>query len=497
MIKNAFAFAGIGAGFSIRKWLVTLLCVGLLLSWFGFGKPVYAGGDEKEGSEESLARIYEKLSTGRRVEAGAGNRAAFVPEETTVYLTFDDGPSANTAKVLDILREEEVPATFFVLGQMAEQQPDMVKRILEEGHALGNHSYNHVYKELYGDFRVFWKQLQQTEDALERIAGVRPTLVRAPGGTATNFDPFYFYYLDTAGYQVHDWNVDSGDSKRTGVPAGEIVRTVKDSPIRTQTVVLMHDGTGHAETAKALPDIIRYYKEKGVKFASLDPETKPVQFSLYKPKWTREVSYGQFVKSSEEANVSAERKRAANEAVQERQKREEEAELKHQAEVAAEEAEMALRELEARMPLIISTGDGEWKLEGGQYAFDRGMFAVPLSGLAGKLGASYTEDRPGKAFVRLGQRVLVYDAAKRTITEYGVNRKPSVHTLADVREANGELFVPLRATVELLGGRIAGYELGRESRTVAVWAGRDGLGLTLPGDPEQAFAGARLNGAAG
>ncbi|WP_238178145.1 polysaccharide deacetylase family protein [Paenibacillus contaminans] len=490
----------------VRKMMITLLCCGLLQG-YAIGNRIFADGDEDAGLEAARVKAYEKLSSGQRIEAGEKGVTAAAPTETTVYLTFDDGPSVNTPEVLDILREEEVPATFFVLGEMAERQPDMVKRILAEGHSLGNHSYNHVYKELYGDFGVFWKQLQKTEDALERIAGLRPTLVRAPGGTATNFDAFYFYYLETAGYQVHDWNVDSGDSKRSGVPVAEIVRTVKDSPIRGQTVVLMHDGAGHAETAKALPEIIRFYKDKGVKFAVLTPETKPVQFTLHKPKWSRATSYEQFVKADKEARRSAALKREANEpskpheandssgsneaeeaggskktdeASQALLDREKEAVLRHQTEVAVKESAYALEQLQASVPLKITFDRGDWTLEGGEYVFERGSFAVPLRGLAEKLGGAYADGSPGTAAVRLGQRLLVYEAAERAITEYSLvpapapDRKPLVRALADVRFANGELYVPLRAAVELFGGRIADYRLERDARFVTVSMREDG-----------------------
>src|SRR4029453_11475706 len=129
------------------------------------------------------------------------------------------------------LKKEGISATFFMLGEHVLQQPKIVKRIIEEGHAIGNHSFNHKYERLYGSFSEFAEQVMKTDEAIYRTAGVRTTLFRAPGGTYTNFDQSYFDAMAAAGYQVHDWNVDSGDSKRIGVPASEILSTIKSSKL--------------------------------------------------------------------------------------------------------------------------------------------------------------------------------------------------------------------------------------------------------------------------
>lgn len=216
--------------------------------------------------------------------AGASSAEAAVQNKKTdkvVYLSFDDGPGKHSPAVLDILRDAKVPATFFVLGEHAERMPGLIKRIASEGHVIGNHTYNHEYKELYRDFETFWQQIKRTEEIINNIAGIRPALVRAPGGTYGHFDHTYFDLLKKAGYAVMDWNVDSGDSKRRNVPASEIVAHATDVPAGTSSaIVLMHDGGAHAETVKALPDIIRYYKQEGYRFEVMQPTDKPVQFQV-------------------------------------------------------------------------------------------------------------------------------------------------------------------------------------------------------------------------
>lgn len=203
------------------------------------------------------------------------------PQDKVVYLSFDDGPGNHTREVLDILRKEQVLATFFVLGEQAERYPEMIRAVVEDGHALGNHTFNHNYEQLYSDFKVFWKQIKQTESVVERITGFRPNLVRAPGGTYGHFDKSYFDLLKLGGYTVMDWNVDSGDSKRKGVPAKEILRNATKVPAGSHSViVLMHDGGAHAETVKALPGIIKYYRDQGFRFDTMKASDEPVQFRI-------------------------------------------------------------------------------------------------------------------------------------------------------------------------------------------------------------------------
>lgn len=236
-------------------------------------QPVHTSAVGSAGASAALAASQAKKSETPQ----ANNKDK---QGKTVYLTFDDGPSPHTDQVLEILREEEVPATFFVLGQQAKRYPEVIRRIVDGGHALGNHTYNHDYDELYASFGQFWKQIKDTEEVLREITGTRTPLVRAPGGTYGHFDKTYFHLLEQGGYQVFDWNVDSGDSKRKGVPASEIIANVKNTKLQDQVIVLMHDGGGHEQTVRALPEIIHYYKKLGYEFRTLSAEQQPVQFSL-------------------------------------------------------------------------------------------------------------------------------------------------------------------------------------------------------------------------
>lgn len=412
---------------------------------------------------------YATLAGGSRIRA---EREYAVPDQPTVYLTFDDGPSKYTEQVLDILKKEDIRATFFVVGQLVPERKEAVARIAREGHAIGNHTYNHVYSELYGSFKGFWNQAVKTDAVLEEILGEKPFLLRAPGGTAANFDAFYFYYLEQAGYTIVDWNVDSRDAIRQGVLAEEIVATVKKSPLKHQLTVLMHDGAGHGETVKALPEVIAYYRELGYAFAALDRSVKPEQFSLSRSKWARSYSADSFAASA--ALVSASglaREEKAREAEQQRLLAERGA--RAQEEAAAALAALARQRAE-EIPLVVNTESGKgWVLEPGSYSFAYGRFAVPLRGLAEQLGAHVAWDPTRHiATVRSGLLSVAIDPVKRTITETRPGRPDAVHFLADVSLVEGEIRIPLRYGAGLLGARVESYVLDPADRRVQLSTGK-------------------------
>lgn len=240
--------------------------------------------------ETAALHMYNRLLNGERI---LQTKQYEKPEHPTVYLTFDDGPSGHTEDILNILKEEQIQATFFVLGESVLRHIDTVQRIVSEGHAIGNHTYDHRYESLYSSFDGFWQQVQQTDRILQETVGVQTRLLRAPGGTYTNFDPLYFYYLDQAGYEIYDWTIDSGDSRRRGVPAGEIIENVKNGRLSNEIILLLHDNAGHEETVKALPEIIRYFQSKGYVFKPLSENVRPVHQSIGLLKWDRTYTFEQ------------------------------------------------------------------------------------------------------------------------------------------------------------------------------------------------------------
>lgn len=226
--------------------------------------------------------FYDAITFPERQQAGLPTELPAVKPyyaEKTVYLTFDDGPDPdNTPAILRILHANGVKATFFVIGTEMEKYPHILKQIFREGHAIGNHTYNHVYRDLYHSADTYTGQLNRTDDIIKYLAGVRPRISRAPGGSAGSFTKEYWEALKTQGYVEVGWNINSGDASRAkaGALVSNITRQINtNSYLCDHAIVLMHDGRGHEETVKALPEIIKFFKERGFHFRVVNLETPP------------------------------------------------------------------------------------------------------------------------------------------------------------------------------------------------------------------------------
>ncbi|MNO66503.1 Peptidoglycan-N-acetylglucosamine deacetylase [compost metagenome] len=349
--------------------------------------------------------------------------------EKIVYLTFDDGPSKLTDQVLNILKKENVTATFFVLGEHAKHSPEMIYRIVDAGHAIGNHSFDHEYDDLYSSFTHFWGQIKATEEVIKEITGERPELVRAPGGTYGHFDEIYFDLLEKGGYKVFDWDVDSGDSKRKGVPASEIVKNVTSAKLKNEMIVLMHDGTGHAETVKALPEIIKFYKKHGYTFRTLSPEQNPVQFHL-----SRSVKN----KSRVSPSLAWIQKNVVPNA--------------------------AL--FGPGQPLLLESAGVETRLDPGEYSLRNGQYQVPIRTLMERLGAQVKWDQSSKsAFIVWGDVRIVVDTRKETITSEQGATSTRISPVA-INHDKSSLWIPLRTLLEISGQTIVSVAANQQERRV-------------------------------
>lgn len=186
------------------------------------------------------------------------------------YLTIDDGPSATwTPEVLNILKKEGVPATFFLIGQRIQEHPELVRRIFLEGHAIGNHTYSHNYDELYrGSARNLLASLDKNGELLETIIGFEPKIMRPPGGIAGNFRRGYRSSLSWAGYTTVIWNVSTGDgsTQTTSRQMAVNAKTYLDRLVPPESaVILAHDNK--PAIIKALPAIIAEVRRRGYDFS--------------------------------------------------------------------------------------------------------------------------------------------------------------------------------------------------------------------------------------
>lgn len=200
-------------------------------------------------------------------------------ESKHCYLTFDDGPTENiTPQVLDVLRRYNVKATFFEVGSLIEANPDMARRVYEEGHLIANHSQGHNYEKLYASTEAFMTEMRSCEAAIRSVMNGEDTfhLMRFPGGSYNAGDHAAikqeckevlkqnnFYYID--------WNSLNGDAEGKSKNAQELLEYLKQtSQGYNNLIVLMHDASSKQATADALPSIIEYLASEGYTFHRLD-----------------------------------------------------------------------------------------------------------------------------------------------------------------------------------------------------------------------------------
>ena len=177
-------------------------------------------------------------------------------------MTFDDGPQEKlTPKLLDLLAQHHVKATFFVIGQNVAEHPEIVARAAREGHEIGNHSWSHPNLAKMSEESIR-RQLRQTDDAIRDAIGRRPTLMRPPYGNLTTRQKQWVH--QEFGYRIILWDVDPFDWKRPG-PAVICNRIMTET--RPGSIVLSHDI--HAGTIQAMPDTLNQLEAKGYKFVTV------------------------------------------------------------------------------------------------------------------------------------------------------------------------------------------------------------------------------------
>lgn len=239
--------------------------------------------DEESGVYETSGVKEAVLSyetDGTEAESGIAEDKEVVRK---IYLTFDDGPSVNTDQILDILKEYDIKATFFVVGKTDAGSEAAYQRIVEEGHTLAMHSYSHKYDEIYESKEAFVSDLTRLQEYLYEITGVWPRLYRFPGGSSNTVSRVemseLIRYLTDVGIVYYDWNVASGDAVSRTLSVETIVANCMTGINKqSESVVLLHDAANRKTTVEALPEIIEQVLAQGdAVFLPITDETVPVQ----------------------------------------------------------------------------------------------------------------------------------------------------------------------------------------------------------------------------
>ncbi|MDR0469689.1 MAG: polysaccharide deacetylase [Peptococcaceae bacterium] len=209
----------------------------------------------------------------------------YVDSTGTVYLTFDDGPGVNTKAVLDILKRYNIKATFFIVGYMVNTpaREDLLIRIVEEGHAIGVHTYSHVYKDVYESLDAFLDDFALTSARIEEVTGVKPDIFRFPGGSLNSHNERWgntiISEMLSRGYRYYDWNTGSGDTGENADADSIYDAVISQVHGNPYSVVLMHDGGGsRPRTVEALPEIIDRLLREGYRFDRLTNQVKPTVY---------------------------------------------------------------------------------------------------------------------------------------------------------------------------------------------------------------------------
>ena len=189
-----------------------------------------------------------------------------------VFLTFDDGPSTNvTPKILDILDEYNVKATFFVTGINANAHNDLIKEIYDNGHVIANHSYSHNYSKIYSSTTALINEIEETYNTIKKVIPDYDTKIfRFPGGSYGKDDSFKLAVKEDK-YVYYDWNALNGDAEGYLISKDKLIARAKET-IKNQAsvIILMHDANVKTTTVDALPDIIEYLINSGYEFKTLD-----------------------------------------------------------------------------------------------------------------------------------------------------------------------------------------------------------------------------------
>lgn len=234
------------------------------------------GAQEYNGEHKQIAEhsIELNILPVANIEGHKLIKDIYYSEEKQVYLTFDDGPSKDiTPQILDILKENDVKATFFVLGARVDLYPETLKREYNEGHYIANHGYSHEYSQIYQNRDTVYDEFNQCEVSIKNALGKQEYnsfLFRFPGGSRggryEKVKAEARQLLEEYGVAYTNWNCLTGDAAGKKTKEACIQEMLESKGNQNSIILLMHDANDKAQTVEALPEIIQYYKNEGYTF---------------------------------------------------------------------------------------------------------------------------------------------------------------------------------------------------------------------------------------
>ena len=243
---------------------------------------------KEQAAAEALATAEAKKRTEeivRRLSLPKTEQKEMMPN--VCYLTFDDGPSDNTLRILNILKKYNIEATFFVTGTGVNSY---IRNIHEEGHAIGLHTNSHRYDLIYTSAEAYFTDLEAISNLVCNLTGIRSQIVRFPGGSSNTISANHCKGIMTdlvkrlpeMGYSYYDWNVSSGDANGNKIPKEELTQNVlTQAKGKSSICVLMHDNAAKKTTVEALPLMIEGLVEMGFRFEAITPGTYGYHHNVY------------------------------------------------------------------------------------------------------------------------------------------------------------------------------------------------------------------------
>ena len=234
-----------------------------------------------------LVNYNKKINYPKQKQIKKENINPSIISDKTVYLTFDDGPSYLTEEILDILKDENVPATFFVTERQIDKYADVVRRMQAENHTIGLHTSTHNYSYVYSSDENYFNDLNNIRQKVFRITGVKSRIIRLPGGSSNTISKKYNLGIITRitsalaekSFYYFDWNVDSEDASGN-LTKEDIYMNVTNRIHSGTNIILMHDLSTKVSTKDALRDIIKYAKANGYTFAKITKSTPQIHHHI-------------------------------------------------------------------------------------------------------------------------------------------------------------------------------------------------------------------------
>ena len=233
---------------------------------------IYYKANDLSNNQTTFKRkvtVVKKIEIGTHIESN----------KKIVYLTFDDGPSQNTDRILKILKKYNAKATFFVTGCHQEYNQYIIEAY-KQGHTIGLHSYLHEYQDIYSSKDAYFKDLKKIKQMVKQLIGIQVHYIRFPGGSSNTISRKYCQGIMSTltkeviekGYQYYDWNGDSTDASGNHVAVDKLIRNgtlCHDNNV----MILCHDTQAKDTTVQALPAIIEHYRNLGYTFKGIDDTT--------------------------------------------------------------------------------------------------------------------------------------------------------------------------------------------------------------------------------